>query len=101
MAKRSIHDLQLEIENEQKYLEFLGECRKDCSSDIQRGITEEQITILKHRLRKLKYTLKVRCNATESQPLVYPTLEALDSYETEAMQGITVSPLTKESATKP
>lgn len=96
MAKKSIHDLQLDIENEEHYLSFLRSTIKDCSSDIQRGIVGEQISMSKKKLNQLKHLLKVRTNSIEYQPLVFPIFEALDSYETEMLQGITTSPLTKE-----
>lgn len=86
MAKKSIHDLQLEIENEEHYLAFLKNSKaKDCSSDIQRGVADEQIIVSKKRLYQLKHKLKVRTSSTEHQPLVFPMLEALDSYELESV----------------
>lgn len=85
MAKKSIHDLQLDIENEEHYLAFLKNSKADCSSDIQRGVVDEQVDQSKKRINNLRYTLKSRTNHIESQPFVHPTFEALDSYETEAM----------------
>lgn len=85
MAKRSIHDLQLEIENEQNYLAFLQNSKVDCSSETQRGVVDEQISVSKKRLYQLKHKLKVRSEHTEDQSPAFPIFEPLDSYETEVI----------------